>query len=57
MAFGSYGWSGEGVKMLTSRLKDLKLKVVEPGISFCFVPSEEDYKNAEEAVDKFLSLL
>lgn len=53
----SYGWSGEGVKMLTSRLKDLKLKVVEPGISFCFVPSEADYKNAEEAVDKFLSLL
>ncbi|MDY4252943.1 FprA family A-type flavoprotein [Clostridium sp.] len=57
VAFGSYGWSGEGVKMLTSRLKDLKLKVVEPGISFCFVPSEADYKNAEEAVDKFLSLL
>ena len=56
-AFGSYGWSGEGVKMLTSRLKDLKIKVVEPGVSFCFVPSEEDYKNAEEAVDKFLNLM
>ena len=57
MAFGSYGWSGEGVKMLTSRLKDLKIKAVEPGVSFCFVPSEEDYKNAEEAVDKFLNLM
>lgn len=57
LAFGSFGWSGEGVKMLTSRLKDLKLKVVEPGLSFCFVPSEEDYKNAEEAVDKFLELM
>ncbi len=57
MAFGSYGWSGEGVKMLTSRLKDLKLKVVEPGLSFCFVPSEEEYKKAEEAVEKFLSLM
>lgn len=57
MAFGSYGWSGEGIKMLTSRLKDLKLKAVEPGLSFCFVPSDEDYKNAEEAVNKFLELM
>lgn len=57
MAFGSYGWSGEGVKMLTARLKDLKLKVVDPGLSFCFVPSEEDYKNAEEAVNNFLELM
>ncbi|MCF0147313.1 MAG: FprA family A-type flavoprotein [Clostridium sp.] len=57
MSFGSYGWSGEGVKMLTSRLKDLKLKVVEPGLSFCFVPSDEEYKRAEEAVEKFLSLM
>lgn len=57
MAFGSFGWSGEGVKMLTSRLKDLKLKVVEPGLSFCFVPSEEDYKKAEDVIDKFLELM
>lgn len=57
MAFGSYGWSGEGVKMLTSRLKDLKFKVVEPGLSFCFVPSDNDYKNAEEAVNKFIKLI
>lgn len=57
LAFGSFGWSGEGVKMLTSRLKDLKFKVVDPGISFCFVPSEEDYKNAEEIVNSFLELM
>ncbi|MBD7915815.1 FprA family A-type flavoprotein [Clostridium sp. Sa3CUN1] len=57
LAFGSFGWSGEGVKMLTSRLKDLKFKVVDPGISFCFVPSEEDYKNAEETVNSFLELM
>jgi NADH oxidase (H2O-forming) len=57
MAFGSYGWSGEGTKMLTERLKALKLKVVDPGLSFCFVPSEEDFKNAEEAVNKFIELM
>ncbi|WP_300384945.1 FprA family A-type flavoprotein [Clostridium sp.] len=57
MAFGSYGWSGEGTKMLTQRLKDLKFKVVDPGLSFCFVPSEEDFQNAEELVNKFIELM
>lgn len=57
LAFGSYGWSGEGVTMLTDRLKSLKLKVVDPGLKFCFVPSEDDFKEAEKAVDKFIELL
>lgn len=53
-AFGSYGWSGEGVPMLTERMKSLKLKVAEPGLKFAFVPSEEDYKNADEFVESFV---
>lgn len=53
-AFGSYGWSGEGVQMMTDRLKALKFKVVESGLKFNFVPSDNDYKNAEEFVNKFL---
>ena len=57
LAFGSFGWSGEGVPMLTARIKSLKLKTVEPGLKFCFVPSEEDYKNAEEAVNNFIELM
>ena len=57
MAFGSYGWSGEGVPMLTERLKSLKLKTVSPGYKFCFVPSEEKYKEAEEYLDKFIELM
>ncbi|GIM29577.1 MBL fold metallo-hydrolase [Clostridium polyendosporum] len=55
-AFGSYGWSGEGVPMLTERLKSLKLKTVE-GFKFYFVPSEDDYKRADEFIDNFLSLI
>ena len=57
LAFGSFGWSGEGVPMLTARMKSLKLKTVDEGLKFCFVPSEEDYKNAEEAVNKFIALM
>jgi flavorubredoxin len=56
-AFGSYGWSGEGVPMLTERLKSLKFKVVEPGLKFNFVPSDEDFKKAEGLVYSFLEQL
>ncbi|WP_032120835.1 FprA family A-type flavoprotein [Clostridium amazonitimonense] len=56
-AFGSYGWSGEGVPMLTERLKSLKFNVVNPGLKFNFVPSEEEYKKAEEFVESFLDIL
>lgn len=47
-AFGSYGWSGEGVPMLTDRLKALKFNVVSDGVKFCFVPSADDFKKADE---------
>lgn len=57
MAFGSYGWSGEGVGMLTARLKSLKLKTVDPGFKFTFVPSKEDYKIVDELLENFISLL
>ncbi|MCT8977645.1 FprA family A-type flavoprotein [Clostridium sp. CX1] len=56
-AFGSYGWSGEGVQMLTDRLKSLKFKVVEEGLKFKFVPNEDELKRADEFVDKFIELM
>ncbi|WP_138204678.1 FprA family A-type flavoprotein [Haloimpatiens lingqiaonensis] len=56
-AFGSYGWSGEGVPMLTERMKSLKLKVVESGYKVNFVPGEEDYTRADEFINKFIELL
>lgn len=56
-AFGSYGWSGEGVDMLTRRLKDLKFKVVEPGFKFNFVLSEEELRAADNFVLDYLKLI
>ncbi|MBI4759188.1 MAG: FprA family A-type flavoprotein [Chloroflexi bacterium] len=47
-AFGSYGWSGEGVPLVEQRLKDLKLKVPEPGIRVVLTPTEEDLTNCRE---------
>jgi flavorubredoxin/NADPH-dependent 2,4-dienoyl-CoA reductase/sulfur reductase-like enzyme len=38
-AFGSYGWSGEGVPNIVGRLKQLRMKVVD-GFKVRFKPSE-----------------
>lgn len=37
-AFGSYGWSGEAVKLIENHLRQLKLNVVLDGISSRFSP-------------------
>lgn len=47
-AFGSYGWSGEAVPMITERLKCLKFKVVEPGLKIIFKPTSVDLEMAKE---------
>lgn len=56
-AFGSYGWSGEAVKMLEERLKSLKFKVVESGLRFCFMPSAEDLEKTKEFAKVFADLV
>ena len=45
-AFGSYGWSGEGVPAVVGRLKQLRYKVIGEGLRINFVPSEEELKKA-----------
>lgn len=46
-AFGSYGWSGEGVPNVTERLKQLKLKVLD-GFRVRFKPSDQELQAAYE---------
>ena len=38
VAFGSYGWSGESIPTLISRMKSFGMKVVEPGTTVIQVP-------------------
>jgi flavorubredoxin len=40
-AFGSYGWSGEAVKLIEDHLKNLKLTIVQEGLSEKFYPNDE----------------
>ncbi len=40
-AFGSYGWSGEGVPTLIDRMKSFGMAVIEPGTTAVQAPSKE----------------
>jgi len=42
VAFGSYGWSGEGIPTLIARMKSFGMKVIEPGTTAIQVPTKED---------------
>ena len=44
--FGSYGWSGEALKNINERYKQLKLNVVSEPLGIIFKPSENNLKVA-----------
>jgi flavorubredoxin len=46
-AFGSYGWSGEAVKLLNQAMEEMKFRVIDPGIRVNYVPSHDDLKQCE----------
>jgi flavorubredoxin len=39
-AFGSYGWSGEAVKLIEDELKAMKIELIQPGLKVQFVPEK-----------------
>ena len=55
--FGSYGWSGEGEKIIGANLKNLKLDLFGDGIFVKFTPGTEDLKHAEEYGEAFARTL
>ena len=40
-AFGSYGWSGEAVKIVNNVFEEMKLDIVDPGIKANYVPDKD----------------
>lgn len=47
-AFGSYGWSGEAVKLLTEALRDMGVEVAAEGVRVKFTPRKEDLDRCVE---------
>ena len=47
-AFGSYGWSGEAVRMIEDRLRGLKLRVPLPGVRVKLIPTPEEIQQCRQ---------
>ncbi|MDZ7723346.1 MAG: FprA family A-type flavoprotein [candidate division KSB1 bacterium] len=56
-SFGSYGWSGEAVKMLDARLADLKFKVPHEGLKAVLIPGPEERRACIEFGEKLANEL
>jgi len=41
-AFGSYGWSGESVKLINQALEEMKIEIVDPGVRVKYVPASDN---------------
>lgn len=51
--FGSYGWSGEAVKLVEERLRGLKYNLPVGGFWFRFKPTEEDERACRRLGEQF----
>lgn len=47
-AFGSYGWSGEAVKILNTEFEAMKFDVIDKGIRVQYVPKADDIQKCFE---------
>ena len=56
-AFGSYGWSGEAVKVLSGELEQMKFNVVDPGVRIQYVPDENALNACRELARKVAEAL
>ncbi len=54
-AFGSYGWSGEAVKLLSAKLSDAGFDVVDEGVRVLWAPDEEGTQSCREYGKKFIA--
>lgn len=47
-AFGSFGWSGEAVKMMNEVMESLQFDIVDDGLRFKYIPVEEQLAQCVE---------
>ena len=53
-AFGSYGWSGESVKILEEKLKEAGFEVIDQNIRVNWTPKNEDLEKSVDLVKELL---
>ena len=56
-SFGSYGWSGEAVKLINRELEEMKFSLIDPGLKIHYVPDEGGIKACYELGKKIAEAL
>jgi flavorubredoxin len=56
-AFGSYGWSGEAVKLINTEMEEMKFEVIDPGLRIQYVPEDKDLEACYELGKKIAKSL
>ena len=56
-AFGSYGWSGEAVKLITTAMEEMKFEILDPGIKVQYVPQDDDLERCADLGRKIAQTL
>jgi flavorubredoxin len=56
-AFGSYGWSGEAVKLIHRELEEMKCHLVDPGLRLQYVPDDQGTEACRELGRKIAGAL
>lgn len=56
-AFGSFGWSGEAVKLITRELEEMKFTVIDPGLKIHYVPDDQGIVACQELGRKIAEAL
>jgi flavorubredoxin len=56
-AFGSYGWSGEAVKLISRELEEMKFNLIDPGLKIQYVPNNKDITACHELAKKIAEAL
>ncbi len=56
-AFGAYGWSGEGVKVINEELKDAGFEVIDDGLRALWNPDEQALQQCGEFGQRFVRSL
>ncbi len=54
-AFGSYGWSGESVKILSKKLAEAGMEVVDEGLRLSWVPDTQSRQQCREYGKNFVA--
>lgn len=54
-AFGCYGWSGEGVKIIQQKLRDAGFDVIDDSINAYWNPNESDYEKTAKIIKQLLA--